>query len=432
MRKKDAKARQKGDHMEQRTMHFAKLGGALLVGIVCALLAFTVVAPNAWAGTSAPYKGLKSNSYGDSGYIYVRNFSTSDGFYIWTNSTYDKSQMKPKGLKGVTYNLKKNTLTLNKVNKPTYTISCYGMGTGFKVKVSGTCKIGSISGNAKWKYNSDAYYPNSLSISGKGTLIVNAKKYGSSAISINAENTSSKLTLAKGVAYKLYAFGTGNVINVSASKIKKNAKAIVIKGKAKKSLLKKSGTYKSLAYYKTVSVTDLDSYYTRDVYTIDGTPCYIYDDEDSYYEMEALKEVTVSGAKYYFDTGNTFEQYKTDSEGVEIPLPDPVRGKVLDDNDDYMTIVKKSGKTYLARANWNKETFNLTYREWLASKWYVYASAGTGKNAWGSTTYFIHGNKSNSVAAKLNLPKGYTGTVVEKAHTYYSHVVANNAVVIKK
>lgn len=415
-------------------MHYAKLGGALLVGIICALLAFSVVAPNAYAGTSAPYKGTKAQDYYDSGYIYARNFSTGDGFYIWTNSSYDKKyNMKAKGLKGATYNLKKNTLTLKKVNKPTYIIDCYGMGTGFKIKVSGNNKICGISGNGKWKYNSDAYYPCNISISGKGTLTVNAKKYGSTAISLNAENTSSKITLAKGVTYKLYAFGTGNAISVYGTKAKKISKAIVIKGKATKSLLKKSATYKSLPEYKTVSVTNIDSYYTQNVYTIDGTLCRVYDEDTDYYTMEELKKVTVSGSEYYFPVSSTFDFYKTDSDGNEVSLPEPKSGKVLDDDDyDYMTIVKKSGKTYLARADWSKETFNLTYREWLPKKWTVYASVGTAKNGWGNTTYFIHANKGTSVAAKLNLPKGYTGTVTDKARTYYSHVVANNTVTIKK
>jgi hypothetical protein len=122
---------------------------------------------------------------------YINMIDSKSNFYRIIDCT---GKYKSQKVKGVSYNKKTNTLTLNGVNKPDYKFVMQDMGD-ITITLKGTNKIRAID---------CGYYSinkkNTLTINGKGKLVCNSKKSGQQREGyISVSSTNGKLTIAKTV-----------------------------------------------------------------------------------------------------------------------------------------------------------------------------------------------------------------------------------------
>lgn len=198
-----------------------------------------------WSGSS--YKAPLSN--------FTSKYTNPDGTPAADVKTIVDNTSQFKKLKGLSYNKKKNTLTLNNVKAPAYKLKIYGMGTGFKIIVKGkknqlagievyarqnkTAFTVIEDGVSVTRVAATGYNPCSVKIDGTGKLVVNKKKYEDQALYVNgggyysawnAEKattesqyayTKSKLTITKKPSVQLYAYGANGVAFASNSAAKK-------------------------------------------------------------------------------------------------------------------------------------------------------------------------------------------------------------------
>ena len=220
--------------------------------------------------------------------IYAKNTNPNYSDERWNEYTtknngdlYDDTDVRAiqKKIKGIKYNAKKNTLTLKNAKYAKYRLFAYGMGSNFKISLSGSKnQLASIEAYAAETYTwqtvtraegwTDDYtsitggVPTSLTITGKGKLTINKNKMRYNAITIDgrisgevttydaandkfiyqdySKGTKAGLKVTKNAKLVLFAYGTSNAVGVSGTTISKAKKAISIKGTYKTKALKKS------------------------------------------------------------------------------------------------------------------------------------------------------------------------------------------------
>mgnify|MGYP004533636013 FL=1 len=130
----------------------------------------TMAGVTVFAANNGPYEEAGSPAF-------IIFYGENENVQIYTAN----KNIKTGTIKGVSYDRKTNTLTLNNVSK-LYGISANMMGEDFKIAVKGT---NSLMGIMVW---GDGYGSN-LTITGDGTLILNKDKKVDAAIDVRAELT---------------------------------------------------------------------------------------------------------------------------------------------------------------------------------------------------------------------------------------------------
>ena len=177
----------------------------------------TMAGVTVFAANNGPYEEAGSPAF-------IIFYGENENVQIYTAN----KNIKTGTIKGVSYDRKTNTLTLNNVSK-LYGISANMMGEDFKIAVKGT---NSLMGIMVW---GDGYGSN-LTITGDGTLILNKDKKVDAAIDVRAESTKGLLKIEKNVTLEMYA-GKGNSVIQSSLTTNANKKqAIQIEGKTSSNL----------------------------------------------------------------------------------------------------------------------------------------------------------------------------------------------------
>lgn len=409
--------------------------GFVFAFLVACFVAFALamsMTSTAEASTKAPYAGYKSGgNYLNAGSISMSTYDArkvKDGyesFTVWSGNSKaynDKGQYVAakktfKKLKGMKYNKKTNTLTLKNVKAPKYTLYLNGMGTGFKIKVKGNNSLAGIYSNAASKYASNGtytgkYYPSSVRIDGTGKLVLNKNKYNSSAISIYGSNSHSTLTITKKPTVKMWAYGTGDVINVYSTTVSKDTSAVKIKGNVSDALYKASVKVPGYKSYKSESVSILNSSnaYKTTAYSKSGKLYRVSDYLSDSYVLERLDKI--GSTSYYAPSGKTLTVSSLPSSTKSI--------KLVYGNTSYLTKLNK-GAYYGETAG--DSYYDTKTRQSYNTKWNVYKKVAKVNG----TTYVSLAKKN--VKNNKNLPKGYKGSVDTKYSTTYSYVVKNSKLV---
>ena len=126
-------------------------------------------------------------------YIKTGDAQGSAGF-VYFQASNDK--VNGARAKGLSYNKKTNTLTIDRFNKPGWWIICRDMGD-LKVVTKGTSKFGGI------QQKNSLIWTNTLSITGNGKLVLKGKGYN-----LECEGTDARITIGKDV--KIDARNTGS------------------------------------------------------------------------------------------------------------------------------------------------------------------------------------------------------------------------------
>lgn len=183
------------------------------------------------------------------------------GKYIPTQVTNGKWKEAP--LNGVSYNKATNTLTLNNVNMPDWSLTANEMGDDFKVNVKGSNSLLSLTVyGAGWGGN--------VEFGGNGTLVLNKNKTGieESTIQMEAECTEGRITIGPNVKLTAYK---GKSYALSITNSSKSSAPVNVQGKLAKQLTlsKDSGKNTGNAY-----LSDYYSWhFTNDVISVNtGTP----------------------------------------------------------------------------------------------------------------------------------------------------------------
>ena len=177
----------------------------------------TMAGVTTFAANNGPYEEAGSPAF-------ITFYSEKENVQIYSANKNNKTGT----IKGVSFDRKTNTLTLNNVSK-LYGISANMMGEDFKIAVKGT---NSLMGIMVW---GDGYGSN-LTITGDGTLILNKDKKVDAAIDVRAESTKGLLKIEKNVTLEMYA-GKGNSVIQSIGTTNDNTKqAIQIEGKTSSNL----------------------------------------------------------------------------------------------------------------------------------------------------------------------------------------------------
>ena len=140
--------------------------------ILCLML--TIIIPVYVTAASGPSDSYDPNPMTGSGawsYIKVTPTSgeTDRTHYIFSNYTTNTEGQVDR-VKGLSYNKKNNTLTLNNYNQEDVTISVHNMGTGFKIQLKNKKnKLRSI------KVTNDNGWDSGLKISGNGSVTIGNK-----------------------------------------------------------------------------------------------------------------------------------------------------------------------------------------------------------------------------------------------------------------
>ncbi|MBQ6936816.1 MAG: hypothetical protein IJN49_09745 [Clostridia bacterium] len=214
--------------------------------------------------------------------ISVMDYETYEIGYLYPE--FMSAEM-PVAKKGISYDVKTNTLTLNNY-KSNEMLMMSAMGDDFKIKVSGYNEIGCIG-------SLDLGWGGSITVTGNGVLVVNNNKTYPAAVSMDVSGTGyGFFKTEKSVAVKLI----GNIdtdlgeaeptIYVSGSKEADSSKVIMLNGDVKASEANKSESYDYVEYVQT-EVLWVDEYYGfGDFYTSEqeGLKGKLYIGEESYEE----------------------------------------------------------------------------------------------------------------------------------------------------
>lgn len=406
---------------------------AVVALFAAALVAFALavsVTSTAEAATTGPYPGYNMNgNYNGAGSISASTYDNRDvkpgyeSFTIWSGNTmaYDsatsqtvKAKKTFKKLKGMSYNQKNNTLTLSNVKAAKYTLSVNGMGTGFKIKLKGKNTLAGIYCQAASKYSAKGdwtgkYYPSSVTIDGKGSLALNKTKYNGSAITISGEGTRSTLTITRNPTVKMWAYGTSNVINVSATTAPNVSKAVALNGALNQALIRSSVKVPGYTSYKwePVVIAEASNATSTTVYSANGKLYRQTDYSNSEYTLERIDKVGTTS--YYAPSGKTMK--------VETLPTNKKTAKVLSTDTSGATKLNKgayygvtSGSSY----------FDTNARQYYYSKWNIYKKVAK-INGY---TYVTVAKKS--VKNLKNLPKGYTGSTESKRSDSYNYAIKNS------
>ena len=193
----------------------SKLLGAFLMA------AFVIVAVSGAAKAGGVDLGWTGDNEGPSGeFNYIVVYKDEETAYLLASKYMS---MPTTTVSGITYNKATNTITLNNVNQPTWVLETNEMGIDLKLEVKGTCQLGKI---LVWGFG----YGGNLTVTGTGSLTLNANKKQDYAVHMNAELAQGVFTVEPTVAFKAYATDNNPAILSQDSKLENS---IIINGLSK-------------------------------------------------------------------------------------------------------------------------------------------------------------------------------------------------------
>lgn len=189
----------------------------LLKAVVIAVLLLALLPIYALAANNGPMdpEDLGDGFAWDVAFISVYNPAKS-GEKI---SIFAEHKTNNKAIKGATYDLKTNTLTLKNFNQPKKGISVNAMGEDFKLKLVGKNKVGTLT---IWGYG----WGGNIQITGSGSIEINKKKIVDNAINLKAEGSNAVFKVDKTATVKLWA--KTNLFNTKMTTTNSDTKAIVL------------------------------------------------------------------------------------------------------------------------------------------------------------------------------------------------------------
>lgn len=186
--------------------------------ILTTIIFMTILMPLSALAGNGPYQSKGENDsdmaligfvdvYGDVNYVYPAELCKIGKY---ANSKY------------ISYDVKTNTLTLNKF-KTNEIMVVTAMGDDFKIKLSGYNELGCI-------ISSDLSWGSSITITGKGVLYVNEKKNYTDAVFIDGSGTGKAFfKVGKSVGVKLFK-GEDNAIGIYGVAEADSKKTIILEG----------------------------------------------------------------------------------------------------------------------------------------------------------------------------------------------------------
>lgn len=187
-----------------------------------------------------PMTALAANGPSDSGFAYVTLIERGTGKF---KDVYRANKESAK-VKGISYNQKTNTMTLNGVNAPNTLLEINEMGEDFTIVVKGTNTLNSI---MVWGFG----YGGGLRITGSGKLTLNQKKERQHAIELRAEYSPAKLTIDSKV--KLIAYSPKGEDAFAIDATEHSTKGMRIAGA---SSIKPTGSTRRVISYNAYTTTE--------------------------------------------------------------------------------------------------------------------------------------------------------------------------------
>ena len=183
----------------------------------------TTLAVSGFAGAIAGIPVVEAASKNPTSDATIEIIGYTDGYIDWSTSKYvyvgKNVDGKASKVKGLSYDKKTNTLTVNGFNKPKMGITASGMGSGFKIVVKG--KKNNIQNLSVF---------GTVTIKGSGTLTINKnKKCSNGGLSVSSEEDPIKLVLAKKVKVTAYGDDYADALYVGST-LTDVDKAIVCQG----------------------------------------------------------------------------------------------------------------------------------------------------------------------------------------------------------
>jgi len=214
-------------------------------------------------------------------------------------------------IKGVTYDLESNTLTLDNVKQPKGELYAKVMGDDFTIEVLGDCELGMIDVTGyKYEFIGEPpfYYGGSLNLTGSGTLTVGSEECLSEdfpwGITLWGEGSESVLNIDKHVSLKVKGYGTEPAIEVIRSAGFYDDKVILVDGKNITSVYPK---YKMAGFQNEAEPTLKDYWVEASEVVITGDHKTVLDGrkvvlEEQYLEyngkVQLPKILTIGGREY--------------------------------------------------------------------------------------------------------------------------------------
>ncbi len=157
-------------------------------------------------------------------YIAVMDMQVENMGYVYPKAIAD---ILPVNSKGISYNEKTNTLTLNNFKTNNMLVLC-AMGDDFKIKLSGYNEVGCI-------VSSDLNWGGSVTVTGSGVLVVNKNKTYPEAVVLDVTGTGyGFFKIEKSVAVRLFGTSADGIIDCSigvfGTKEADSSKVIIING----------------------------------------------------------------------------------------------------------------------------------------------------------------------------------------------------------
>lgn len=215
---------------------------AVSITMIMALVMALILPVTVQAANKGPNKAAENNAYiqiitwvyDEAEESYVQKST-----HIWGSDEH--FSLVPgavqENIKGLSYNAKTNTLTINNYKNSGAHLDVNEMGDDFKIKVVGTNELQNIQ---VWGY----MYGGSLTVTGKGKLTVNKNKnFGLPAIYLRSELSASKFVCDKNVKLTVYTSNTntnaGSQYAILSTENTKSSGVITFKTSNKKTLNKK-------------------------------------------------------------------------------------------------------------------------------------------------------------------------------------------------
>ena len=294
-----------------------------------------------------------------------------------TKKIFAEHKTYNKAIDGATYDKKTNTLTLKNFKQPKKGISINAMGEDFKLKLSGTNKVGTIS---VWGYG----WGGNIQITGSGSLEINKNKIVDNAINLYGEGASSQLKINKTATVNLYA--KKYVINTQGTTTNSASKAVKLSNGQSVTVKKSQAYYESYEWvpFKTDTMTTSGAaiykdsngtkYVVLDYYY--DTPTEIYklgsEDSDGYYT--GTKSTIAFSSLTRLTTKEKIEgcyDYVVNAKSLTIPAGSSVT----------TTISKLTAKSKGFKVKWNKKSVTGYQVQYSTSSKFTSATTATIKKA---------------------------------------------------
>lgn len=325
----------------------------VFAGVLVAAMAITAAVP-AMAAEKNPSKDwYQISSWADGGEWYM------------LADRWDKENIKT--VKGISYDEKTNTLTLNNFNEPKRHINADNMGDNFTICVKGKNTIAHINVGGEWGGD--------LTITGDGTLNINPNRQEYNAIDISRDpNGSEKITLTieGGVTVNAYRGADEWCPSVCTGWAGKPVYNIIAKNK-----MESDKQDKQMSVYRPDDTIELEL--LKNPASVEGT--FAGSDEHGYYRLTKLDDGTTIATEWNIEEDSRF----FDKTGTKVTVKRCYQ--------NWMPICVKDGKEFAK--GWGENDTIEIYKPYAISGDSTPYAMPTGEvyTQEGTTAYEISGYK---------------------------------------